>query len=409
MRIEACRACGATELAPIMSLGALPLANALVEPGAASEADPRFPLDLVLCPSCALVQITETVPPERLFAHYLYFSSCSTTMLHHAEALVDALVVERGLNGASRVVELSSNDGYLLQYFQRAGIDVLGIDPAVNVAEAARERGVPTLAEFFDARLATRLLAERGPADVVLGLNVLAHVADPADFVDGIRTLVAHDGVAVIEAPDVRELVARRAFDTIYHEHLGYFSVTSLRNLLRRHGLEVVRVERVPVHGGSLRISAVVPGNGTRPDGSVAEALAAEERWGVGVVAAYRPLVEGAATVRDHLRTLVDDVRSDGAAVAGYGAAAKGTMLLNYCDLGTDSVGFVVDRNAAKHGHFVPGTRQPVLPVEALADARPEYLLVLAWNLLQEVVDQEAEHRRRGGRFIVPVPEPRVL
>jgi SAM-dependent methyltransferase len=330
-------------------------------------------------------------------------------MLHHVEALADALVVERALNGASRVVELASNDGYLLQYFQRAGIDVLGIDPAVNVAEAARERGVPTLAEFFDAGLATRLLAERGPADVVLGLNVLAHVADPADFVDGIRTLVAHDGVVVIEAPDVRELVARRAFDTIYHEHLAYFSVTSLRNLLRRHELEVVRVERVPVHGGSLRISAVVTGNGTRPDGSVAEALAAEERWGVGDAAAYRPLVEGAATVRDHLRALVDDVRSDGAAVAGYGAAAKGTMLLNYCDLGTDSVGFVVDRNVAKHGRFVPGTRQPVLPVEALADARPEYLLVLAWNLLQEVVDQEAEHRGRGGRFIVPVPEPRVL
>ena len=277
------------------------------------------------------------------------------------------------------------------------------------MAEAARERGVPTLAEFFDARLATRLLAERGPADVVLGLNVLAHVADPADFVDGIRTLVAHDGVVVIEAPDVRELVARRAFDTIYHEHLAYFSVTSLRNLLRRHGLEIVRVERMPVHGGSLRVSAAIAGNGTRPDGSVAEALAAEERWGVGDAAAYRPLVEGAATVRDHLRALVDDVRSDGAAVAGYGAAAKGTMLLNYCDLGTDRVGFVVDRNAAKHGHFVPGTRQPVLPVDALADARPEYLLVLAWNLLQEVVDQEAEHRRRGGRFIVPVPEPRVL
>jgi len=409
MRIESCRACGAAELVPIMSLGALPLANALVEPDGAPGHDRRFPLDLVLCPSCALVQITETVPPERLFAHYLYFSSCSTTMLRHAEALADALVAERALNGSSRVVELASNDGYLLQYFRGAGIDVLGIDPAVNVAEAARRRGIPTLTEFFDAALAERLVAERGQADLVLGLNVLAHVADPTDFVDGIRTLLAPEGLVVIEAPDVRELVARRAFDTIYHEHLAYFSVTSLRNLLRRQGLEVVRVERVPVHGGSLRISAVVAGNGTHPDGSVAEALAAEERWGVGDVAAYRPLVEGAATVRDHLRALVDDVRSDGAAVAGYGAAAKGTMLLNYCDLGTDSVGFVVDRNAAKHGHFVPGTRQPVLPVEALADARPEYLLVLAWNLLQEVVDQEAEHRRRRGRFIVPVPEPRVL
>ena len=409
MRIESCRACGAAELVPIMSLGALPLANALVEPDGAPDHDRRFPLDLVLCPSCALVQITETVPPERLFAHYLYFSSCSTTMLRHAEALADALVAQRGLNGSSRVVELASNDGYLLQYFRGAGIDVLGIDPAVNVAEAARRRGIPTLTEFFDAALAERLVAERGQADLVLGLNVLAHVADPTDFVDGIRTLLAPEGLVVIEAPDVRELVARRAFDTIYHEHLAYFSVTSLRGLLRRHGLEVVRVERVPVHGGSLRVAAAVAGRRARADGTVDAALAEEARWGIDRPEAYRPLVEGAATVRDHLRNLIDDLRRDGASVAGYGAAAKGTMLLNFCGLGTDRVGFVVDRNAAKHGRYIPGTRQPVMPVDALADARPDYLLVLAWNLLQEVVDQESGHRRRGGRFIVPVPEPRVL
>jgi hypothetical protein len=238
---------------------------------------------------------------------------------------------------------------------------------------------------------------------------VLAHVADPTDFVDGIRTLLAPEGLVVIEAPDVRELVARRAFDTIYHEHLAYFSVTSLRNLLRRQGLEVVRVERVPVHGGSLRVAAAVAGRGARADGTIDAALAEEARWGIDRPEAYRPLVEGAATVRDHLRNLIDDLRRDGASVAGYGAAAKGTMLLNFCGLGTDRVGFVVDRNAAKHGRYIPGTRQPVMPVDALADARPDYLLVLAWNLLQEVVDQESGHRRRGGRFIVPVPEPRVL
>jgi SAM-dependent methyltransferase len=329
-------------------------------------------------------------------------------MLRHAEALAGALVAERGLNGTSRVVELASNDGYLLQFFQRAGIDVLGVDPAVNVAAEARRRGVPTLEAFFDASLAARLVAERGPADVVLGLNVLAHVADPADFADGIRTLLAPGGVAVVEVPDVRELVARRAFDTIYHEHLGYFSVTSLRNLLRRHGLDVVRVERVPVHGGSLRVFAAVAG-AARVEPGVAAALAEEARWGVDRPEAYRPLVDGAAAVRDHLRALIDELRREGASVAGYGAAAKGTMLLNFCGLGTDRVGFVVDRNAAKHGRLVPGTRQPVMPVDALAAARPDYLLVLAWNLLAEVVEQEDAHRRRGGRFIVPVPEPRVL
>jgi SAM-dependent methyltransferase len=408
MTIESCRACGATELAPIMSLGAQPLANALVEPEAAPDHDQRFPLDLVLCRSCALVQITETVPPERLFGHYLYFSSYSATMLRHAEALVDQLVAERGLNGSSRVVELASNDGYLLHYFQRAGVDVLGVDPAVNVVAVAHQRGVPTLNAFFDSVVAERVVAARGRADVVLGLNVLAHVADPADFVTGIRRLLAPDGIAVIEVPDVRELVARRAFDTIYHEHLAYFSVTSLRNLLRRHGLEVVRVQPVPVHGGSLRVWAVA-GAGARVERSVQAVLAEEASWSVDSPDAYRPLVDGAATVRDDLRDLIDDLRRNGASVAGYGAAAKGTMLLNFCGLGTDRVGFVVDRNAAKHGRLVPGTRQPVMPVAALANARPDYLLVLAWNLVQEVVDQQAAHRRRGGRFIVPVPEPKVL
>ena len=406
--IESCRACGSPALLPIMSLGELPLANSLVSPRCVADRDPRFPLDLVLCPACALVQITETVPRERLFREYLYFSSYSSTMVAHADALAARLVAERRLGGRSFVVELASNDGYLLQHFVRAGIDVLGVDPALNVAEEARRRDIPTLTEFFDVGVAERIAARRGRADVVLGLNVLAHVADLPGFVAGVERLLHRDGVAVFEVPDVCALVARRAFDTIYHEHLAYFSVTSLRNLLGRHGLALVQVEHLPIHGGSLRAFAAKAG--VRAEhGSVGAALDEEARWGVASPDAYRPLGEGVASVRSELNELIDGVRAQGASVAAYGAAAKGTMLLNCCGLGTDRVGFVVDRNLAKQGHLVPGTRQPVRPVSALADQRPDYLLLLVWNLVGEVVDQQAGYRREGGRFIVPVPEPTLL
>jgi SAM-dependent methyltransferase len=403
-----CRSCRAPDLRPVLSLGRMPLANALLTSDELGQPEETYPLDLVFCPGCSLAQITETVPPEKLFREYLYFSSFSETLLRHAEALAVRVAAERRLDQGSLVVELASNDGYLLQHYQRRQVSVLGVEPAVNVAAVARERGIRTVAEFFDEALARDLRARHGGADVIHAHNVLAHVSDLNGFVAGIARLLRDDGIAVIEVPYVKDLVDRCEFDTIYHEHLCYFSLTSAERLLRRHGLVVWEVESLPVHGGSLRLW-VGPQASTTPGASVRAMLEQEAAGGVDGPAFYAGFGARVESVRAALASLLAGLVSQGRRLAAYGAAAKATVLLNYLRPERGAIGFVADRSPHKQGRFVPGIRLPIRPPAALLEEQPDYVLVLAWNLAEEIVAQQAEYRRRGGRFIVPIPEPRVL
>jgi SAM-dependent methyltransferase len=407
--IAACRACGITELIPILSLGCTPLANALLSADQLTQPEPSFPLDLVLCTSCSLVQITETVPSEQLFGEYLYFSSFSDTMLRHACTLVERVVVERGLGSTNRVVEIASNDGYLLQYYQRAGVQVLGVEPARNIARVAQEKGIPTVCEFFGADVAARLAKDGMRADVIHAHNVLAHVPDLNGMVKGIATLLATGGVAIVEAPYVRELIDRTEFDTIYHEHLCYFSLTAVDFLFRRHGLSIVDVEIVSIHGGTLRVFAT----GTAEKLAVSEAvktlLAEEDSWGINQPASYREFSDNVRGIRSELRSMLAGLKREGHTVAAYGASAKGSTLLNYSGIGAETLDFVADRSTVKQGRFTPGTHLPIYSAERLLEEMPDYVLLLTWNFVEEILEQQAEYRARGGKFVVPIPVVRVL
>ncbi len=395
-------------LRPVLSLGVMPLANALLDPNDLSRAEPRYPLDLVFCPRCTLVQITETVPPDALFREYLYFSSFSDTMLNHAKTLVDRLTAARGLNGRSLVIEIGSNDGYLLQYFAARGIPVLGIEPAENVAAVANSRGIPTRCAFFGRELAATLRGEGRGADVLLANNVLAHVADLNGVVEGIGHLLNAGGLAVIEVPYLRDMIDRCEFDTIYHEHLCYFSVTALQRLFERHSLVLADAERIPVHGGSLRLS-VAHAADAGAGGRVAELLAEESAWGVDRLEAYAAFGHRAVEIKTSLVALMTALKQRGCRLAAYGAAAKGTVLLNYCRIGADVLDFVADRSPYKQGRLVPGVRVPISPPSRLIEERPDYTLLLSWNLIDEVLQQQAEYRRLGGQFIVPIPDVRIV
>ena len=407
-RATRCRSCGSPGLQLVLSLGETPLADAFLEPADLTRPEPRFPLEVAFCGTCSLVQVLEEVPPEVLFVeNYLYYSSFSPALLDHSREHALRLIEQRHLTTSSLVVEIASNDGYLLRNFAEHGVPVLGIDPAPGPAAAAEEAGIPTLREFFGLELARRLRDSGRRADVIIANNVMAHVPDLNGFVAGLRHLVTDDGLITVENPYVRDLVDRCAFDTIYHEHHCYFSCTAVDTLVRRHGLYLNDVEYFPdLHGGTLRWH-ISPREAVSP--TATDYLTRERATGLTEFGYYADFARRADHVRAALPALLRDLRAGGARIAAYGAAAKGSTLLNSSGIGTDLLDFVVDRNTYKQGRLMPGVHVPIRGPEALLEDRPSHVLLLAWNFAAEVMEQQAAYREQGGRFILPVPEPVVV
>jgi SAM-dependent methyltransferase len=392
----------------ILDLGVQPLANNLLTPADLAKPEPKFPLRLAVCQSCWLLQITDLVPPVALFSEYLYFSSFSDVMLRHAREAATRYVQEFGLNANSLVVEIASNDGYLLQNFLRAGIPCLGIEPAANIAKVAREKGLETLEEFFGNGLARRLAGAGRPADLILGNNVFAHAPDTNDFVAGLATLLKPGGRIALEFPYGVEFIEHTEFDTIYHEHVFYFTLTALKPLFERHGLTIFRVERLPIHGGSLRLFAGHTG-AHAVEASVPGLLAEEQRKGVASLAFYEGFARQVLTLKRDLRGLLAKLKHEGRRIAAYGASAKGSTLLNYYGVGADMLDFVADRSTYKQGRLTPGTHLPIVRPEELLARRPDYTLLLTWNFADEILAQQQPYRNAGGRFILPIPTVKVV
>ena len=402
-----CRSCG-TQLEVFLELGELPLPDALLSAADLDGPEAKFQLDVGFCPECSLVQILQEVSPEALFVeNNLYFSSFSEGLLRHCRAHALNLMEQRQLDAESLVVEVASNDGYMLKNFVEHGIPVLGIDPGPAQADAAIEAGVPTLKEFFDADVARRLRAEGKVADVIVANNVMAHTPTLNSFMEGLSILLADDGVATIENTYVKDLIDHCEFDTIYHEHFSYFSCTAVDALARRHGLFLNAVEHFPaLQGGTLRWHL-----GHREDvqPSARSFLDAERVHGLTSFRYYREFGARVEKIRSDLRELLSGLRAEGATIAGYGAAAKGSTLLNFTGVDGDLIDFVVDRNVHKHGLYMPGVHIPIAAPEKLLSEQPDYVLLVAWNYRDEVMRQQEEYLRRGGRFVVPIPSPEVL
>lgn len=405
-RRTTCRACGTPLGTPFLSLGPMPLANNLPRTPAELAAQATYPLDVTVCRVCTLVQSPDVIDPQVLFAHYVYLTGMSETMRAHNRAYAAHVVALTGAGPGDLVVDIASNDGSLLLEVQAHGVRTLGVEPAANVAEIARGRGVDTVTRFFDAAAGQTLREERGPAAAVLANNVLAHVDDPVGFLRGAARMIAPRGVVIVEAPYVGEMLDRLEYDTIYHEHLSYFSIGALARMADEAGLSLVRVDHVPIHGGSLRAHFARPEAWPR-DAAVTAALERERADGFGDEARYVRFAAAVHENRRAMRALVGELTSGGKTVAGYGAPAKATTLLNFCGLGGGAIAFTVDRNPLKVGAFVPGVGVPILPVEALLERQPDYAVIFPWNLAAEIAAQQRAYREAGGRFLLPLPTPR--
>jgi SAM-dependent methyltransferase len=407
-----CRFCGTPLTHTFVDLGTSPLCQKHVEPEDTAKMEPFYPLHAYVCDHCFLVQLDEFVSPEVIFADgaYAYFSSYSESWLHHAKSYVDMVIHRFNLDADSHVVELASNDGYLLRWFVQKGIPVLGVEPAANTAEVARARGIPTEVRFFGTDTAKILAAQGKYADLLLGNNVLAHVPRLNDFVGGMKILLKPAGVITMEFPHLHHLMNENQFDTIYHEHFSYFSFVTVERLFAAHGLTLFDVEELPTHGGSLRIFARHMHNSDIPVSERVMALRARERdLGYETLAGYSGFAEQVKETKRKLLTFLIEAKRAGKTVVGYGAPGKGNTLLNYCGIRTDFLDYTVDLSPHKQGRFLPGTRIPILHPDRITETKPDYVLILPWNLEGEITNQMSHIRSWGGRFVVPIPETRVL
>jgi SAM-dependent methyltransferase len=408
--IATCRFCGAPLSVSFADLGMTPLSNAYVPIERAKSMEPFYPLHAWACTQCWLVQLEVFESAENIFDDYAYFSSYSDSWLAHARRYVDQMRARFALGTSSHVIEVASNDGYLLQYFQKAGVPILGIEPSHTVAKAAIEKGIPTRIEFFGVAAARRLVQDSLQADLLLGNNVLAHVPDINDFVAGMKIALKPLGVITMEFPHLKKLVDECQFDTIYHEHFSYLSFSTVERIFARHALTLFDVEELPTHGGSLRIYARHQEDLTKPvESSVPALRAVESRAGFDDVELYSKFADRVKATKRNLLSFLIEAKREGKTIVGYGAAAKGNTLLNYCGVGTDMIDYTVDRNPHKQGRLLPGTRIPIHAPERIRETRPDYVLILPWNLREEIAEQMAWIRQWGGQFVVPIPEVRVF
>ncbi len=405
-----CRFCGTGLEHVFADLGESPLANSFVTPSDRDQPEAVFPLRVLICSECLLVQLPEFETPENIFSDYAYFSSFSATWLDHASRYVEEMTTRFKLTEDSQVVEVASNDGYLLRFFKARGIPVLGVEPAANVARAAVADGIPTAVRFFGEDSARELADEGYEADLLLGNNVLAHVPDLNDFVRGLDVLLKPEGVITMEFPHVMRLMEHNQFDTIYHEHFSYFSLATVNRVFASHGLRIFDVQELPTHGGSLRIFAAHQAARSHPALPAVQALLeAEVERGLDRVETYLSFDDQARSTRGKLLEFLDRLRTEGASIAAYGAPAKGNTLLNYCGIGPDVIEYTVDRNPHKQDKLLPGSRIPVHPPEKLRETRPDYVFILPWNLRDEISAEWAEIADWGGRFFVAIPEVEIL
>jgi SAM-dependent methyltransferase len=405
-----CRFCDSPLQHTFTDLGMAPLSNAFLRAEQLNEMEPFFPLHARVCSRCFLVQLQQFVLPETIFSDYAYFSSFSESWLRHASDYADGASTRFALDARSLVVEIASNDGYLLQYFQKKGIPVLGVEPAQNVAKAAVRKGIPTVTKFFGLRTAAELKAEGKQADLIVANNVLAHVPDLVDFVRGLDFLLKPPGTITVEFPHLLRLMEGNQFDTIYHEHFSYFSFGTAEEIFRKYGLEIFDVEELPTHGGSLRMYARHPGAATQPVSTRVSSFREQEiSAGLRDLAAYASFGEKVRETKRALLEFLVRAKRTGKSVAAYGAAAKGNTLLNYCGIRTDFLDYAVDLSPHKQNLFLPGTHIPVHSPEKLRETRPDYVLILPWNIRDEILHQHAYIREWGGRFVVPIPTVEVI
>lgn len=408
-RHSGCRFCGVALAHTFVDLGASPLAQSFLSQDQLNHMEPFYPLHAYVCGKCFLVQLQEFVTPENIFSDYLYFASYSDSWLAHAKAYTDLMVERFAINEKSLVVEIASNDGYLLQYFVEKKIPVLGVEPAANVATVAAQKGIPSLVKFFNRDTARELVAKGQRADLLLGNNVLAHVPDINNFIAGMKILLKPGGVVTMEFPHLLRLMEENQFDTIYHEHFSYFSFLAVEKIFAAHGLTLFDVQELPTHGGSLRIFARHTEDVSKPVvPRVTELRAREQAIGFDRLETYSGFAEQVKQTKRKLLEFLIHAKQSGKKVAAYGAAAKGNTLLNYCGVRTDFLDYVVDRSPYKQGRFLPGVRIPIYPPEHIRETRPDYLLVLPWNLKDEVIKTNAYIREWGGQFVVPIPEIKI-
>jgi len=405
-----CRFCDKSLTHVFVDLGLSPLSNAFLKEEELNDTEPYFPLCVYICDKCFLVQLPEFENPQNIFGNYAYFSSYSETWLNHAKEYVNLMIDRFGFNEKNHVIEIASNDGYLLQFFKKRNIPILGIEPAANVAKVAEKKGIPTISKFFSEKMAHELIEDGKQADLIVGNNVLAHVPNLNDFVEGLKILLKSTGIITLEFPHLLRLIQEIQFDTIYHEHFSYFSLHTVKEIFSFHGLTIFDVEEIPTHGGSLRIYVKHDKNKDIAENkSVNNLVKKEIQFGLENISTYKDFAKKVKSLKQQLREFFVSAKNDGKRIVCYGAAAKGNTLLNYCDIGHDFIDYTVDKSPHKQGLYLPGTHIPIKPPENVRNTKPHYLVILTWNLKDEIMQQMNYIREWGGKFMIPIPEVKIL